>query len=312
MFRPMKPPSGKLEDDQLHLLRFPLACTPKLDGFRASGQQNKLVSAVCKDFPNVLFNSIFCGEAINGLDGELMDGCPTDGESFNRLGSSVGSQNGDISNVKFYVFDCYHPWIGYLDRCLMAKQRIEALPETIKSRVVFVEPVIVHNLKEFLALEDKWSGENGEGYEGMMARRLDSKYKENRSTHTEQGLIRRKKFIDCEAIVTGTYEEMMNCNPEKKNELGLVKRATCKANMKPKGTLGGFYVRVLNGKFKDVQLKIGRFGTEEQAKEMWVDRENLAGKILKFKYQLYGSKDKPRIPIALGFRPEFDVEIVGA
>jgi hypothetical protein len=35
-------------------------------------------------------------------------------------------------------------------------------------------------------------------------------------------------------------------------------------------------------------------------------RKVVVGRVLKFKYQKYGSKDSPRQPIALGFRDERD------
>jgi DNA ligase-1 len=301
----MKPPSGKLEDDQLHTLRFPLICTPKLDGFRATGQGGGLLSSTCKDFGNKMLAQLFTHPGLEGLDGELGDGCMTDGMAYNRISSSVGSEDGDVSNVKWYVIDKFMEGVKYAHRCEQAKAQIALLPEDMRSRVVWVEETWVYTLEAFLALEAKFVTE---GYEGMMARQPAGLYKQGRSTPTDQWLVRRKPFVDAEAVILSSYEMMMNCNPEKKNELGLMKRATCKEFMKPKGTLGGWNVRCLNGKFAGVVFTIGGFGDDAQCQQMWNDREALVGKVIKFKFQLYGSKDKPRIPIALGFRPDFDVE----
>lgn len=39
----------------------------------------------------------------------------------------------------------------------------------------------------------------------------------------------------------------------------------------------------------------------------WSDRQALIGKTVKFKYQAIGTKDKPRIPVFLGWRDARDM-----
>ena len=306
LFKPMKPPQGVLEDRDLPKLLYPLEATIKLDGFRFSIQESQLLSSTLKLIPNKQLQAKFGHPMFNGLDGEIVDGDPTDGLAFNRTSSTVGSENGDASNCALYVFDKFHPTMGYLDRVAHAVATVMAAPQeyqTEKPQISVLKPVTVKNLQEFLYFE-KLCAEAG--YEGAMYRQPEGCYKQGRSTLTEQGLLRRKPMVDGEATVIGFECEKENKNPEKRNELGLMKRSTCKANMVDKDTLGKFIVRGLTV-FPGVEFKVGSFGTMEECRQMWQDRESLMGRILKFKYQMYGSKDKPRIPIALGFRNPEDM-----
>jgi hypothetical protein len=67
--------------------------------------------------------------------------------------------------------------------------------------------------------------------------------------------------------------------------------------------LGSFVVAGLTA-FHGVKCFARSFGGDQLAAEHWANREKLVGKILKDKYQKYGSKDSPRQPIALGIRDE--------
>ena len=45
----------------------------------------------------------------------------------------------------------------------------------------------------------------------------------------------------------------------------------------------------------------------EQKKNFWADRENLLGRVIKYKSLKVGAIDKPRHPIFLGFRSKEDM-----
>jgi len=54
------------------------------------------------------------------------------------------------------------------------------------------------------------------------------------------------------------------------------------------------------------EFKIGT-GFDDTTREfIWKNKESYIGKIVKYKTQLHGSKDKPRFPVFLGFRHEED------
>lgn len=300
MFKPMKPPSGVLEDSELHLLRFPLIGSPKIDGIRATVQEGyKILSSTLKPIPNKHIRALFDKAEYQNFDGELTVGSLVDGKCFARTTSVVMSDDNPIDGLQWNVFDYFMPWNSFEVRhCKLCL----ALP-TDTQYIKRVQQVLVNNLAEFLDFEKKCV--DG-GYEGAMYRNPLSFYKCGRSTKSELELVRRKPFSDAEAIITGTFEQMENMNAAYINEAGHTKRSSCAAGKIGKGTLGGFYVRGLTA-FKDVDFKINAFGTDVNRKELWDMRESLPGKILRYKYQKYGSKDAPRIPIALGFRDREDI-----
>ena len=68
-----------------------------------------------------------------------------------------------------------------------------------------------------------------EGYEGIMLRDPFGRYKHGRSTLKEGGLAAIKRFVDAEARIVGTYEQMENTNEKQINELGRSSRSHAKA-----------------------------------------------------------------------------------
>jgi DNA ligase-1 len=68
--------------------------------------------------------------------------------------------------------------------------------------------------------------------------------------------------------------------------------------------LGSLLVRDLKSK---VEFEIGTGFTEQQRVELWLDRMNLRGKLVKYKSQPVGVKDKPRFPVFLGWRDRRDL-----
>lgn len=305
-FRPMKPPSGVLEDKNLHLLRFPLIASPKLDGIRMTVQDAKLLSSTLNEIPNKHVSEFLSDPMFNDLDGEGCVGSVTDGNCFSRSTSLLMSDEEPITEpVVWYVFDKFVEDLSYRYRQGQACAQLICADYVSFGllSVRWLPQTWIHNLQEFLDFEKKCVDE---GYEGAMYRNPDALYKQGRSTLSKQELIRRKPFEDAEAIVIGWEEGETNTNPKILNGLGLSKRSSSKAGKVKNGTLGNYLVKGLTA-FKDVEFSITAFGTEEENAERWENRENLLGKIIKYKYQKYGSKDKPRIATGIGFRSELDL-----
>jgi DNA ligase-1 len=148
-----------------------------------------------------------------------------------------------------------------------------------------------------------------EGYEGICFRTPNSPYKYGRSTPKEQYLVKMKRFETAEAIVVGVVEEMHNSNPAERNELGYQERPSNKRGMVGKGRVGALVCRPFDG---NETFQIGSGFTQIQREQMWAslhsDGENpVIGKIVQYKHQPHGRKDKPRIPIFLGFRDPRDM-----
>lgn len=295
MFKPML--AAPIED--MSKLRYPLYASIKYDGIRASVQGGKLLSRTLKLIPNKDVQKSF-SHLPEGLDGELMFGNPAAKDVFQLTTSVVMSHNKQAAGIKFYVFDQFLNG-AFEDRYYDVQAYIETLNDP---DVVLVHQRIMHDEKELLQYEEEALNA---GFEGLILRSLDGPYKEGRSTEKQGWLLKLKRFIDAEAKILGTYEEMENTNEAKTNALGRTERSTKKDGMVGKGALGGFDVIGINGTFKDVEFSVASGLTAEQRDEYWKNRKKLVGKIIKYKYFPIGVKDKPRLPIFLGFRDKRDM-----
>lgn len=112
-----------------------------------------------------------------------------------------------------------------------------------------------------------------------------------------------KRFEDAEAEVIGVVEEMHNTNEAKINELGRTSRSTAQAGKVGKGRLGALQVRLPCG----TTFEIGSGYDAEQRNRFWRQRDDLIGKLVTFRHQPSGAKDKPRFPVFHGFRDARDV-----
>jgi len=319
MFKPLlawKPEKDQvLEVELAKLTVWPRLVSRKLDGIRATVQEGKLKSRTLKDIPNAAIQDMFKGLPA-GLDGELIYGTPNAPDVFNKTTSAVmGNKpiNHEMAkDVKYYLFD-YNvpPNAGTLTGEPYAAPFVERY-KSLKAGVAFsqanhpnvpvvlVEHFLVQDLAAVLRYEEKWVV--NEGYEGVMLRSLEGRYKEGRSTFNEGYLLKVKRFEDAEAVIIGSYEMMHNDNAKETNELGRTKRSTAQENLRAAGVLGGFNVKDAE---TGVEFSVGSGFNAEQKKNFWTDRENLLGKIIKYKSLKVGEVDKPRHPIFLGFR---DVE----
>jgi DNA ligase-1 len=308
MFKPMlawKPEKEQiLEVELAKLTVWPRLVSRKLDGIRATVQQEVLKSRTLKDIPNEAVQDMF-KDLPAGLDGELIYGAPNAPDVFNKT-SSVVMGNKPMhhemaKDVKYYLFD-YYSAFPFVERYKALKSVIaDELDHNADRPIVLVEHFLVKDLAAVLRFEEKWVV--GEGFEGVMLRSLEGRYKEGRSTFNEGYLLKVKRFEDAEAIIVGTEEMMHNDNVAETNELGRTKRSSAQANLRPAGVLGAFKVATKDG----VEFSVGSGFSAEQKKNFWADRENLLGKIIVYKSLKVGEIDKPRHPIFKGFRDKEDM-----
>lgn len=299
--RPML--AGKVSD--LKDIKYPVYCTPKLDGIRALKVNGNLVSRKFKPIPNNHIRKFFESILPDGVDGELIlkNGKPC-GAEFNKTSSAVMSEDG-FPEVVYHVFDYVNgdlkvPYMKRMNLLAIAFQNIIPLYGGL---VKLILPTKINNLPELLAYE---SAALSLGYEGIMLRSENGPYKEGRSSEREGYLLKLKRFEDGEAVIEGFEEQMSNQNTLEKDAFGHAKRSSHQAGKVPKNTLGKLEVRDCkdNTSFK-VGTGIGL--NDALRKEIWMNKEKYLGKIIKYKFQVCGMVDKPRIPIFLGFRSEDDM-----
>lgn len=292
-FKPMLAPHEA--PDTAHL-KYPVLVSKKYDGIRCMVQDGRLVSRNLKPINNEHVQAKF-KNLPEGFDGELIVGDPTAKDVFRQTSSIVMSHSKPADGVKFYAFDQFgeEPF----SRRLTNLTRVTAPDD-----VVFVQQVMIQNETELMQIEEAWLEE---GYEGVMIRSIEGRYKQGRATINEAILIKLKRFEDAEAVILGTVEEQRNENLATTNALGRTERSTHKAGMVGKGTLGKFLVRGVNGRYEGVDFDCGGGLDGEERRTLWPVRDGLVGKVIKYKFFAVGCKDKPRFPIYLGFRDKADM-----
>jgi len=297
--RPMRAEKAMFKD-----FRYPLIDSPKLDGIRALAKDGQPLSRTLKVIPNRYVQRCFAeaAEVLQGNDGELIVGDPTDKDVYRRTDSAVMSHDGE-PEFQYYVFDRWDvPAIPYRERAGAIHRKSNHLPSWVR----ILESKMLYTQEELLAYEEDCLNL---GYEGLMLRKPDGRYKYGKSTLNEGFLMKFKRFVDTEAEIIGFEELMRNDNEATVNELGLTKRSKASANMTPMGVLGNFVVRgaELRNQFFGVTFEVGSGLKAEEKARFWKTRDALLGKIIKVKYFEYGVLDKPRFPVYLGFRSEAEM-----
>jgi len=272
-------------------LKFPVLCTPKLDGIRCLKINGVALSRKFKPIPNKFIQSVM-SSLPDGLDGELM----VAESSFNEIQSSVMSEDGE-PNFEYWIFDFVKDSLSKSYRDRIADLNNLSLPKNCK----IISYTEVNSETELSSYEKSMLYS---GYEGVMIRSASGPYKNGRSTEREGFLLKLKKFSDSEAEILGFEERLKNENVAELDELGYTKRAYKKENLVPADTLGAFIVKDIH---TGQQFKVSTGLDDSLRKSIWNDRNSYLGKLLKYKYQPSGMKDLPRFPVFLGFRHKDDL-----
>lgn len=276
------------------LLPFPVLATPKLDGIRCLKLGGKALTRSFKPISNRFAREWIEANLPDGVDGELMlrDG------TFSETTSAIGRRDGQPDFV-FHIFDHV---IGSIDSPYHERMtHLAELPDSV--RIVKVLPIRIRNVAELVAYEEECIAA---GYEGVMVRTPHSPYKCGRSTEREAWLLKIKRFEDAEAVVLEPYEGMTNQNAAEQDAFGRTKRSLAQAGMIGRGELGGFIVRHLS---TGVEFRLGYnhvVGGIDRV-TLWMKRETLIGRVVKFSHQPSGAKEAPRFPKFIGFREAWDM-----
>lgn len=295
-FRPMLASPADLDK-----LRFPLMASPKLDGIRCSIVDNRALSRTLKPIPNKHICSLLNNTLLlDGLDGELIVGSPTDKDVYRNTTSGVMAHAGE-PEFTYWVFDVHDRPSAYFDRLGFVMETIDRIQQVdvLRPRIQLLEQKLIAGPEALLAYEEK---QIELGYEGIILRDPKAHYKYGRSTTKEGYLLKVKRFEDSEAEVIGVVEEMHNGNAAEVNELGRTKRSSAKAGKTGKNTMGTLVCRDIKS---GVEFEIGTGFTAADRVKLWA--EPPIGQLVKYKFFPVGVKDKPRHPVFLGFRDRRDL-----
>lgn len=333
MSKPFKPLLAKaLEEENFNDVKFPMVGSPKLDGIRVLIIDGVAMSRNLKPIRNSHVQSILGSDLLNGLDGEIIVGDPCDKLVYRNTSSGVMSGDGQ-PDFRFYVFDSFladGPWV----------QRIGEVEQLLESQSNFVllESKVLNSVEEMLAYEQECLDK---GYEGIMLRDPQGRYKQGRSTLNEAILLKLKRFTDFEGLIVGYQERMHNANEAKTNALGHTERSMHKENMIGRNDLGAIWVAIPKAGFSwpvdedkrmalvkqisevvpsldsrtkldiynetsktHVLFTVGSGFTDDERVDFWNNKEKYLGAMVKLQAFNYGGYELPRFPTYLGLRED--------
>lgn len=289
-------------------LKFPLIAQPKIDGVRGLNINGIFGGRSLKQHANRHVTNMFSLMELSGLDGEVAaeaDNHP----DLCRITTSALSTIAGEPFVLWWLFDFVTeetkdlPYVVRLQKLNSLVQLLRDQRHPIAERLRIVPSVICNTLEDLTNWEDYWLLC---GYEGAIIRDPNAKHKQGRSTVREGGLLRIKRFVDGEILVTTIIEGETNGNAAQTNELGNTFRSTHQENMVPNGMVGamlGTLVKDLvdnagNVLFtKGTEIKVGAGSMPHQDRlDYFNNPDKLIGKVAKFKFFPKGIKDKPRFP----------------
>lgn len=286
-------------------VKFPLWVQPKLDGIRASVVNGKLVTRTLKPVPNEAIRAALERPEFEGFDGELIVGSPTASDCYRRTCSFVMAADKVDEPWSYHVFDLWNEITPFRLRSQNLSARLARTATRID--LAAIRGVAVRVAEDVAELEQFEQAAIAAGYEGVIARDPSGLYKFGRSGKYGP-LLKIKRFVDFEAEVVGTYEEMHNANEAQTNALGRTERSSAQSGLVGKGTLGGLALRALNGPAEGVTFRCGTGFDAAQRAALWPLRDELVGQVAKIKSFPIGVLAKPRHPVWLGWRSPEDFE----
>jgi DNA ligase-1 len=283
---------------------YPVIVQEKLDGIRASVVNGRLVSRTLKLIPNAEIQATLGRPEFEGLDGEIIVGPVTADDAYRRTCSFTMAPDKIGEPWTYYVFDKWDECGGYADRWKAADDVLLAtLP--LEAPVALVGYFVADDSEALLTHEALLVSD---GHEGAILRSPDGEYKFGRATATKGELGKLKRFCDFEARIVDVYERMHNGNEGFTNELGRTARSSAQSGLIGTDSLGGFILVAENGPWAGQRFRCGTGFNEDDRNILWVARDSLYGRLVKIKAFEAGAKDKPRFPVWLGWRNDFDFE----
>lgn len=305
----MKP---MLADDwDAERVKYPGIAQPKIDGVRALNLFGVLTGRSLKKHRNQHTTKLYSHSALIGFDGELAAESETHPDLC-RITSSAVSTIAGTPFTLWWLFDYITDETlhrCYLERYNMLRSRLTYLQQdpSLRELVSHLRLVPMYEFNNRDELEELDARFLEEGYEGTIIRDPNGKYKHGRSTIKEGGLLRIKRFIEADAVVTAIVEGETNENEAQINELGRQFRSSHQAGKVKNGMVGSLLCnltedvrenaagRTLFVKGQEITVSPGNM-TAQEREDYFKHPEKLVGKTIKFKFFPKGIKDKPRFP----------------
>jgi DNA ligase-1 len=305
--------------DRDKMKQWPIWVFPKVDGCRAYNPLGVLLTRSLKQHKNRYTTKYFSRSQYIGLDGELAAQHECHPDLCRLTSSAVGTIEGEPYTL-WHLFDFVtveSVKLPYEQRYAMLCARVRELTEQgYGERLRVLKYEVANNLEEYDAIHEKFMLM---GYEGSCYYVPTATHKEGKSSPRHGGCLRRKDFVDFEAIVEQVIEGETNLNVAQVNELGRQFRSSHQENKVPNGMVGTIVARSLADVFdlydkkKIVVAKDQVFNsspghmTEPEKIAFFRNPELIVGKISKFKMFPKGVKDAPRFTQWVSLRSAEDL-----
>jgi DNA ligase 1 len=295
-FRPLRACSV----DHLHLVKLPVLASFKHDGIRCetiiSPRSGNKLAASRKLLPipnNHIRRTIRNSCVPPWVSGELIAG-----NQYDESESAIMSVEGE-PDFNYWLFDYLGFGFSY-----GFKLRYEALKQLeLPSWCRVVEHHLIETQEQLIAFEQQAFDL---GYEGIVLRRPDGRYKYGRSTLVDGLCLRYVRYERVDCKVVGFKQKEENTNELETDYLGYAKRSKRKAGMVLQNAISSLEVVTQHATTKlpaGIKFSI-TVGEHKLQKEIFAQPEKFLGQILVAEFKPYGTKDKPRQPILLRWRKD--------
>lgn len=291
-------------DSDLDKLPYPLLGSPKLDGYRVMIQRARAVSRKGIEYRNKAVQRVLGLADLEGLDGEVCIGPPWAKDVFNRTQNCVNSGSEEAAQ-EFSKHGAFHVfgWYDAMDPAEESGVEVntpQAMFQALSERgdlvghpyVKLVKQKLIRNASQLRSFEATMLEK---GYEGVMLRRMDCPAypqkpgKDNRSTLNEFWLVKLKRFDYGEARIIACHYLEHNKN-EERTESG--KRSTKRSGIVIDKTQVGRVSVVETETREPFSLTVPTNLLRQKGMDWWTKQ---IGKTVRYKYQVAGMKDAPRI-----------------
>ena len=273
----LKPMLAQSYEKHAKKLVYPCYAQPKLDGIRClarrTGDTVTLYSRKGKILDLVPHINEALLEVLN--DGQCADGeLYTHGWDFQKIISAIKKTNENTPGIQYHIYDLP----DMQDRSKTFVDRFNSFARgriaTAADCLVSVETPLIRTEEALMSYEDQC---HNDGYEGIMARNIQSQYLFG---YRSKDLLKVKRFLDDEyEIVDFTH-----------------------------GTSIERECIVFVCKTKDDQtFSVRPVGTHEERKVMYKNGASYIGKMLTVKYQELSNDGVPRFPVGLHIREDWDM-----
>ena len=262
------PMLAKSYDKEAHKVEYPCYVQPKLDGMRALGYSDKLISRKGKEILNMdhILEELSQMKLNVPLDGELY----AHGKSFQENMRLIKKYRpGETEEVKYHVYDYADPDIPFEQR-LGILENLEIISQTTNMPWKHIKIVPTEDVENEDGLKEFHVKSLRLGYEGSILRWGEAGYK---SKSRSSNLLKYKDFQDLSCKII--------------NVLGMEKRPEH----------GQFICE-----YKGTQFGCGMKFSHDERKNILVNATDYIGKTAEIRFFEYSEDGIPRFPVCVGIR----------